>query len=676
MIVMATVAACGLVGGSSALAASSTAKLLHFPKDQSLGILSTEDRTPQSECFQHNLDPSLPWAMDARRLVLDTVWQTIGVARGDVTVPANRDIALRVLLKAKPSELVHANLRNRRFDGPEDLTGLSGLEPNDLGMLFVGALGEKTYADERVIKPLSRLTGLKMLRLCQTGMTNKGMEYLRNLHSLQSLGLSEAGIGEAGWAVLKDLPALEYLDLDATRTDTGIITDAGLKHVGQARSLRWLSIRTGRIWGPGLAELAHLPRLERLCLHGTSPISDRHLHYLEGLTHLKSLTLWNVADPLTDASLASIAKLQSLEELYFIVTAPQFTSAGIAHLKSLKNLKKVDFSFVRLDEAGLRHLLAMPGLTTLNGGLPLTAATAPTLASFRNLKALDVFLPDQAGPGAVGSLFALTSLEELGFAGFRADVRLSDENLVGLASLSHLKRLNLWSSKLTNRCITPVSKLQELESLNLSADVSKQGLNQLNGLTHLQTLDVRPAPAPERHVGIDEVPLRLSALTELRTLTLQGLALRDEDLASLAGMRHVQWLVLEGTFTEGALHYLRDFSELKLLIIEYVSCPTGEGLAQLGELKSLGDLTISGRITDTALARLPALPSLWSLRIVTDEPIRPETIARLKQTLPVIEFIHIDKLTPGNPLLMRDGPPKRGRVPASPPVRGMPRRQR
>jgi hypothetical protein len=124
------------------------------------------------------------------------------------------------------------------------------------------------------------------------------------------------------------------------------------------------------------------------------------------------------------------------------------------------------------------------------------------------------------------------------------------------------------------------------------------------------------------------------------------------------------------------LAYLRDLSELKVLNVEHVSCPTGEGLAQLGGLKRLGDLTIRGRITDAALARLPALPSLWSLRIVTDEPIRPETIAHLRQALPMIEYIHIDRLTPGNPPLMRDSPSQRGRDPASPPVRGMPRRQR
>ncbi len=165
------------------------------------------------------------------------------------------------------------------------------------------------------------------------------MEYLKDLHSLRALEFGgESSIGNQGLAVLKDLPNLEYLELDTAATD------AGFKYLGQLPHLRWLSMRTGRFWGPGLAELAHLPRLERLCLHGTTPISDRHLQYLEGLTHLKSLTLWGVADPLTDASLASIGKLKDLEELYFIITAPQFTPAGLVHLKNLKNFRKVDFS--------------------------------------------------------------------------------------------------------------------------------------------------------------------------------------------------------------------------------------------------------------------------------------------------------------------------------------------
>ncbi len=243
-------------------------------------------------------------------------------------------------LAALPPREYKFYVADRCRQDPLDLSGLSALEPNDLYCLAVYSLVRRADADRSVLEPIRHLTGLKILRLHGTGVTDKGMEYLRELRSLRALEFSEPLIGNQGLAVLKDLPHLEYLDLD-----TGA-TDEGFKHLGQFPSLRWLRIRTGRIWGPGLAELAHLPRLERLCIHGNSPLSDRHLQYLEGLTHLKSLSLWGEATALlTDASLASIGKLRSLEELHFVGwSAPaEFTPKGVACLKNLKNLKKLDF---------------------------------------------------------------------------------------------------------------------------------------------------------------------------------------------------------------------------------------------------------------------------------------------------------------------------------------------
>jgi hypothetical protein len=214
-----------------------------------------------------------------------------------------------------------------------------------------------------------------------------------------------------------------------------------------------------------------------------------------------------------------------------------------------------------IDHAGMQRLAAMPSLTTINGALPLTAATTKTLTSFRDLKSLDVALQDRTAPSAAPSLFALTSLEELRFTGSAVGVWLSDDSLIGLESLSRLQRLHLWGDEVTDRSMARVSKLKELESLTLSAAVSKRGLNELSGLTHLRAFAVMPAAG--RTEGIDEVPLKLSTLTELRTLSLRGLALRDEDLASPGGPAPPGMAGPRRAFTEGALWHLKDLLRIE-----------------------------------------------------------------------------------------------------------------
>jgi hypothetical protein len=180
--------------------------------------------------------------------------------------------------------------------------------------------------------------------------------------------------------------------------------------------------------------------LERLCLWGNSPLSDRHVQHLEGLTHLKSLTLWGEAsERLTDASFASIGKLRGLEELHFIGwSAPAgFTPKGVACLKNLKNLKKVDFGLSWTGPKGVaygdevtRLLTDMPSLESIRGISYISAEGMKTLAAMRNLKCLHVALKDRHqgyhGPTGVSYLAGLDALEELAFTGGQS---LSDADL-------------------------------------------------------------------------------------------------------------------------------------------------------------------------------------------------------------------------------------------------------
>jgi Leucine-rich repeat (LRR) protein len=367
---------------------------------------------------------------------------------------------------------------------------------------------------------------------------------------------------------------------------------------------------------------------------------------MEGLTQLKSLTLWGICDRLTDTSLASIGKLKNLEELHFIRTGPKFTSAGLAQLRQLKHLRKLDLG-LRINDA--RYLRALSQLEFVKP-VELTVENMKALSGLRNLKSLEVFLPSLPNgstddPLAASYLGALSSLEELSFCGSAVGRVVSDEEVACLESLVRLKKLHVGSKHLTDRSLASISKLEQLESLAFSvfggAGVSKSGLKQLSGLTNLLTLDVKVDPVvtgPANGVTLD-----LSALTNLKTLTLVGCSLQDTDLASLAGLHHLEWLVLEGTFTEEGLWNLRDLPELKRLSIGGISCIADDHLGDLGGLTKLGDLKLRGRITDAALGRLTGLPSLCSLSVETDEPIRPETVAGLKKVMPMITYIHIDK---------------------------------
>lgn len=638
---------------ASERAAPGTKRVLHFPNDVYVGRLLVEDPCLGSECIEFGRDLSYEFGFDPKCVRLAGDWDFVGLARGDVIVPGEDRLRLEVLLRPldedrpRLSALMRHFLSSQVTMGPPDLTGLSQLDPDDLYYLHVGGLVGRSDAGSRVLAPISRLTGLRVLELSQTGMRDCQTQYLKPLQSLRALVLfDEHSLRNAGLAVLKELPTLEYLDLDTATTDVG------LKDLAQIPNLRWLRLRTGRIWGRGLRELARAPRLERLCLWGDKGLTDRLVGNLESLTQLKSLTLWGGDSQLTDASLASIGKLTDLEELYFIRVSNTFTDAGIGHLENLRNLRKISFTFCRVGAEGLQHLANLPHLESLEGLAP-SADAASVLPTMRNLKTLDVnwFIPPLGTlvpPEVVAATGQLDFLEELAVMGGR----WSSEDLRVFGKLTNLKRLRLGMYEdVDDSALTEIGKLKNLEYLAFSGEaVSKRGLNQLNSLTKLRSLDVSIFSLSEKAPGIDETPLDLSALTNLKTLELTGLDLQDADLASVAGMRDLEWLVVASDgLTEASLAYLGDLPELKHLHMSGLTCATGTGLAYLAGLSKAVSISLRGCVTNEALDRLGGLSSLWGLDVETDQIIRPETVAGLKKRLPAIMSIKVQEPMRLNP---------------------------
>ena len=625
-------------------------RTLHFPPNQSVGWL----------CAEPNSGPGWNPKLVGPG-VGDDAWPVLADARGDVVLPEGRNIELRVMLAPRPEDMaklsawhVQSLVADRLQADPSDLSALGGLDANDLCRLSIGLVTPRSDAD-RLLEPIRRLTGLQMLSLYQTGLTDRGMENLRTLRSLRALALSrEHAVGNAGLAVLKDLPSLQYLDLDTQ------VTDVGLKTIGQLKNLRWLRIHTGRIWGPGLAELANLPHLERLCITGFGPLSDRHLRYLEGLTHLKSLTFWGIGSSLTDASLASIGKLERLEALYFVRTSPNFTAAGMAQLTGLKRLKRIDFAQSQLggarrrqDETVRRLTIALPHLQSLQLIGPVTAEGMKALGTLRNLRRLHVGLQDQRwgyrGPTGVNHLAGLTLLEDLYLEGGQA---LSDQDLIHLEALTNLKDLMIHGSNMTDRGLSSIGKLKRLESLDLNASVTKGGLNQLSGLANLRSLAVRQSSQGARSSSFEELTMDLSGMQKLRSLQLGMFSFEDADLACLASLRSLEDLSIQGgyaqprSFPAVSLQHLQELPELNSLYIGGLFDARAEDLSVLGTLPSLENVTLAGSIPDAALPALGNLQSGWSLTVMTDQFIKSQTIADLKQRLSTTDYsyVHIQDL--------------------------------
>lgn len=629
--------------------APAASKILFFPPGERTGSLY--------------LEPESGPGWDPVQLSFDYTCEDFGIAQGDVQVPQDRNVQLHVRLALSPQESVRLQARIPRkhevFEAcrmrhdPYDLSGLSELDPNDLFRLSVDSLAKVAGANRRVLEPIRHLTGLRMLSLTDTGVTAKGLEHLRPLRSLKVLELTESSISNQGLAVLKDLPELEYLQLGYE------VSDVGLKQVSQCSSLRCLRIQTGKIWGPGLAELEKLPRLERLCISGTSPISDRHIKYLEDLTQLKSLTLWGGAtERLTDTSLVFISRLQNLEELHFIGwSSPTFTLTGIVHLQNLKQLKHLDFG-LSLFREGINHgdkivqqLTALPHLESIKGLSGLTAEGMKALTCFRKLRYLHVGLKTRGqgyhGPTGLSYLSGLTSLEELFISS--GDTLLSGTDLASLQSLIHLRDLSISTQDLNDQALAPVGKLKQLEALHLSSHLAKSTLNHLNGLSNLKRLDVsvRPPRNPAKTDVVDELMLDLSGLRKMEELRLSGLSLQDGDLAFLEHMPLLENLTTgsdsDSPLTGACLRYLQQLRELNRLYITSLSSCTGEDLAHLNGLPKLKYLDLKGNITNTALSSLADQPRLHSLNIHTHNPIQKQTIDGLRERHPAIEYIRVEE---------------------------------
>lgn len=198
------------------------------------------------------------------------------------------------------------------------------------------------------------------------------------------------------------------LDLLGTCCD-GEIKDAVLTH-RKGTCVKELYFWRRQVAAPCLRHLAELTTLERLELSGgggTDAVTDAGMVHLAELKSLRYLDLSHNR-ALTDEGLAQLAGLTGLEEL--VLKATHVTDSGLAYLRGLTALRKLNLSFTEVSDAGLVHLAGLTHLHEL--GLACQRVTDDRLPylvpHLRRLTSLELLLlhPDRTSEAAIVTLRA------------------------------------------------------------------------------------------------------------------------------------------------------------------------------------------------------------------------------------------------------------------------------
>ncbi len=587
------------------------ARILHFPKDRSLGTVFIQDANLPRE-----ITTFYYWTENG---AVDQ-WEKLGEARGDITVPAGKHVQLMVSREGwrdptPLAKLAADDLYALGFEG----TGMSPEASEEYGFL------RATSPGDAIMPHLAHLTGLKSLALQLTEVTGSGLRHIEGLRSLECLLVPRR------------------------------MNDAGMVHVAKLTGLKRLYFKDNNVTNKGLAKLAALRDLEELELGGKK-MDDGGLVHLRGLPKLYYLMVWG--DTFTDAGMVHVKEIRSLR-IFWPFRMSTIGDEGLAHLASLPNLERLNlYDNGKVTDAGMAHVAKMRSLRQLDIGLTgIGDVGAEHLQRLGNLELLE--LPDGISRPAMAELLATKPrlrnlrcsgssnstygdeiLEQVGKMAemekfMMSGTSVTDAGLAHLTRCTRLKDVSLFACPITNQGLAELGKISTLERLYMyRARVTTSGLKQLNGLTRLEWLEVSS-------VTPDEGLVDLSGLTNLRHLTLgaphKGPQLRDGDLAFLKSLGQLEWLAAGLSFTDAGMANIAGLTRLERISIGGEEV-TDRGLAYLSEMKRLDNLTIRGDFTDKGLLQLEQNPALGVLFLICPKQPKAATVKHLTEHLPQLGF--------------------------------------
>ena len=228
-------------------------------------------------------------------------------------------------------------------------------------------------------------------------LTDAGVRRLSAFRHLQHLNISNAGITDAGLDVLRDLPALRSFELhwDSHLSDAGL---ANLTFCDELEEVNLIGSHAGDGVINAITAKRKLRRVTtgRLLTDAALPLFQRFPVYKTWSGAMPQYSLMSFQDdhtnllldgPFTNDGLKHLAGLEGLSGLGFFWHASAITPDGLAAIVDMPNLMLLGCGGELCTDVAMRHIAAMPRLRMLQAqGTVATDAGFETLSGSRTIE--------------------------------------------------------------------------------------------------------------------------------------------------------------------------------------------------------------------------------------------------------------------------------------------------
>jgi len=264
------------------------------------------------------------------------------------------------------------------------------------------------FTDE-LLSSLGSLTKATAVNFAETSLNDEQLEKLVQAgSSLNNFDLRGCAISDSGLKTLASLTNVRAIRLSGKNGQT-TVTDDGLAHLSELKSLKLLALDDLWIGTPGIAHLIDLASLTELYLAGTL-IDDESIALVAKLPNLQKLRLARTS--VGDTALEALTACGNLQELDLSEDS-LLTDVGMASLGRITSLKKLNLWRVQITDTGALALAPLSGLNWLNlDNTKLSDEGLPALANMNQLTFLHLGSTQITEQGA-SALFHLKTLADL-----------------------------------------------------------------------------------------------------------------------------------------------------------------------------------------------------------------------------------------------------------------------